>query len=185
MDKKIIVITGASGTGKTTISQYLKQKYNIPPVLTHTTRAPRAGEVDGVDYHFETDETFSKNHYLEQVEYSGFHYGSSEESLEQTWKTVDVASIVVDTAGAISYKKKYGDTAVVIFLEVDVETVAHRLHGRGDDPERLTRRINSEEFKRDLRIPDELRGKSYEIVNKDIKITEKKVDKVVNNLKSK
>ncbi|WP_125568949.1 guanylate kinase [Companilactobacillus insicii] len=182
MNKKIIVITGASGTGKTTISQYLKSKYNIPPVLTHTTRAPRAGEKDGVDYHFETDETFSENHYLEQVEYSGFHYGSSEESLNQTWKRVDIASIVVDTAGAISYKRKYKDAAVVIFLEVDLETVAHRLHERGDDSDRLNRRINSEEFKRDLKIPDELRGKSCEIVNKDIKITEEKVDKVINDL---
>ncbi|WP_334330336.1 guanylate kinase [Companilactobacillus sp. HBUAS59699] len=182
MDKKIIVITGASGTGKTTISQYLKKKYHIPPVLTHTTRAPRAGEVDGVDYHFETDETFAKNHYLEQVEYSGFHYGSSEESLNQTWKKVDIASIVVDTAGAISYKKKYGDAAVVIFLEVDLETVAQRLHDRGDASERLIKRINSEEFKRDLKIPDELKGKSYEIINKDIDLTKKRVDEVINHL---
>ena len=181
MDKKIIVITGASGTGKTTISQYLKEKYNIPAVITHTTRLPRSGEVDGVDYHFETDETFAQNHYLEQVEYSGHHYGSSEESLNAMWQTVDVASIVVDTAGAISYERKYGKTAIIIFLEADLDTVAQRLQSRGDDPTRLKKRIASDEFKRDLTIPDELKGKSYEIINKDIKITKKMVDNVINN----
>lgn len=182
MGKKIIVITGASGTGKTTISQYLKEKYNIPTVITHTTRLPRVGEVNGVDYHFETDETFAKNHYLEQVEYSGYHYGSSEESLNATWKKVDVASIVVDTAGAISYEKKYGDRAVIIFLEVDLDTVANRLHIRGDDPIRVEKRISSDEFKRDLNIPDELLDKSYKIINKNIEITEKKVDIIINSI---
>ncbi|APX71617.1 AAA family ATPase [Companilactobacillus allii] len=182
MGKKIIVITGASGTGKTTISQYLKEKYNIPIVITHTTRLPRVGEVDGVDYHFETDETFKKNHYLEQVEYSGYHYGSSQESLNAMWKNVDVASIVVDTAGAISYEKKYGDLAVIIFLKLDLDTVANRLRDRGDDPDRVQRRINSDEFKRDLVIPVELRNKSYEIVNKTIEKTEEKVDKIVKSI---
>ena len=48
MDKKIIVITGASGTGKTTISKYLQDTYHIPSVITHTTRLPRVGEKDGI-----------------------------------------------------------------------------------------------------------------------------------------
>ncbi|MFC6176838.1 guanylate kinase [Companilactobacillus huachuanensis] len=180
MDKKIIVITGASGTGKTTISKYLQDTYHIPSVITHTTRLPRVGEKDGKDYHFETKDSFLKNHYLERVEFSGNWYGSSEESLNKTWEKYDAASIVVDTKGAISYKEKYGDQAVVIFLEVDLDTVTKRLAGRGDDINRLKARINSDEFHRDLNIPSELRGKCYKITNNNIEITKESVNKILN-----
>ena len=179
MDKKIIVITGASGTGKTTISKYLKDTYHIPSVITHTTRLPREGEKNGVDYYFETKNSFLKNHYLEKVEYSGNWYGSSEESLKKTWEKFDAASIVVDTAGAISYKRKYGKNAVVIFLEVDFETVTDRLKQRGDETKRLLSRINSDEFKRDLQIPRELVGKCYKISNKNLENTKENVNKVL------
>ncbi|PMD73155.1 guanylate kinase [Companilactobacillus nuruki] len=179
MNKKIIVITGASGTGKTTISKYLQNTYHIPSVITHTTRLPRAGEKDGVDYYFETKESFLKNHYLEKVEYSGNWYGSSEESLNKTWKEYDSASIVVDTKGAVSYKKKYGEKAVVIFLEVDLDTVTRRLTKRGDEISRLKARINSEEFHRDLQMPMELEGKCYKIINNNIEITKENVNKIL------
>ena len=179
MDKKIIVITGASGTGKTTISKYLQDTYHIPSVITHTTRLPRAGEKDGVDYYFETKDSFLKNHYLERVEYSGNWYGSSEESLKKTWEKYDAASIVVDTKGAVSYKEKYGKPAVVIFLEVDLDTVTQRLADRGDDKDRLQARISSDEFHRDLQIPAELRDNCYKIINNDIEITKKNVENVL------
>lgn len=182
MNKKIIVITGASGTGKTTISHYLKEKYQIPNVITHTTRMPREGEKNGIDYYFETNKTFSEKHYLEQVEYSGHKYGSSVEGLESMWKKVDLASIVVDTAGAIAYKKKYGKQAVVIFLELDLPNLAKRLKKRGDTPDRIIQRINSEEFNRDLKIPQELQGNSYEIVNNDMNATKIRVDEIINEL---
>lgn len=179
MDKKIIVITGASGTGKTTISKYLQDTYHIPSVITHTTRLPRAGEKDGVDYYFETKDSFIKNHYLEKVEYSGNWYGSSEESLNRTWEKYDAASIVVDTKGAVSYKEKYGKRAVVIFLEVDFETVTKRLESRGDEKKRLKARISSDEFLRDLEIPQELVGKSYKIINNSIEETKENVNNIL------
>ena len=179
MDKKIIVITGASGTGKTTISKYLKDTYHIPSVITHTTRLPRAGEKDGIDYYFETKDSFQMNHYLERVEYSGNWYGSSAESLNKTWEKYNTASIVVDTKGAVSYKEKYGKRAVVIFLEVDLNTVTQRLEDRGDDRKRLMMRINSDEFHRDLQIPPELEGKCYKITNNNIEETKENVNKVL------
>jgi len=180
MDKKIIVITGASGTGKTTISKYLKNTYHIPSVITHTTRLPRDGEKNAIDYYFETKDSFLKNHYLEKVEYSGNFYGSSEESLNRTWEKYDTASIVVDTKGAVSYKEKYGDRAVVIFLEVDFDTVTKRLKKRGDEINRLKARIESNEFLRDLRIPRELRHNCYKITNNNIEITKENVKNILN-----
>ncbi|MQS44724.1 guanylate kinase [Lactobacillus salsicarnum] len=185
MNKKVIVITGASGTGKTTISRYLKEKYNIPQVLTHTTRLPRDGEANCVDYYFETDETFEHNHYLERVEYSGHKYGSSEEGLQKSWDVADIVSIVVDTKGAIAYQEKYGDSAIIIFMKADLDAVAERLKLRGDEKARLEQRIKSQENQRDREVPKEFQRNYYEIVNKDIKKTKECVDRVIEEIKVK
>lgn len=56
--KKIIVLTGTSGVGKTTISHYLAAAYHISAIITHTTRPPRSQEKNGVDYYFETAAIF-------------------------------------------------------------------------------------------------------------------------------
>ena len=76
-------------------------------------------------------------------------------------------------------QEKYGKNAVVIFLEVDFETVTNRLKQRGDETKRLLSRINSDEFKRDLQIPSELSGKCYKISNKNLENTKENVNKVL------
>lgn len=60
MENKVIVLCGAPGSGKTTVRKYLTENFAIEPVLTHTTRPKRIGERDGIDYWFETRETFLK-----------------------------------------------------------------------------------------------------------------------------
>lgn len=80
---KLIVITGATGTGKTTVSAYLRDNYRIHRVMTHTTRPARKGEKNGVDYYFETPASFATKHFIEKVTYAGYEYGSSHESLEK------------------------------------------------------------------------------------------------------
>ena len=82
---KLIVITGATGTGKTTVSGYLRDNYRIHRVMTHTTRPARTGEKNGVDYYFETPASFATKHFIEKVTYAGYEYGSSHESLEKNW----------------------------------------------------------------------------------------------------
>ncbi|WP_125772456.1 guanylate kinase [Companilactobacillus furfuricola] len=183
MNKKIIVITGASGTGKTTISRYLEEKYQIPHVITHTSRAPRTGEKNGVDYYFETNDSFENNHYLERVEYSGNKYGSSEEGLQKAWQKADIASIVLDSKGAIAYRKKYGQDCIVIFMKADPDIVADRLRNRGDEEHRVAQRLVSEENRRDFEIPKELHRNHYEIINKDIRITKDRVDEIIKSIK--
>ncbi|MDB7636254.1 guanylate kinase, partial [Lactococcus garvieae] len=73
MNRKVFVLTGNTGTGKTTVANYLNEFFEMPKVITHTTRAPREGEVDQVDYYFETEASFKQNHYLESVTYSNYH----------------------------------------------------------------------------------------------------------------
>lgn len=58
--QRLIIICGATGSGKTTIQNYLASKYGFERVITHTTRAPRKGEEDKKDYYFESEESFLK-----------------------------------------------------------------------------------------------------------------------------
>ncbi len=178
--KRIFVITGPTGSGKTTVSHYLKDHYGVPQVITHTTRAPRDGEVDGRDYYFETPTSFATKHYLEHVTYSGNQYGSSREGLAAAWDKSPFISIVLDTAGAITYARELGEQAVIIYLEVpDQGALVERLTKRGDHPARIKKRVASHEYRRDQELPAGLVGHATAIVNDDWQVTKQKLDALV------
>ncbi|WP_251545630.1 guanylate kinase [Limosilactobacillus caecicola] len=163
---KVFVITGATGSGKTTVARYLQQKYHLCKVITHTTRPPRSDEQNGVDYYFEQPATMKKLHLLEKVEYDHHLYGSSLEGLQKGWQNHQDDVIVLDTKGAITYKEKLGDRAEVIFLTVShFQKLAQRLKERGDCQTAIKSRLNSDEYERDLALPRELKGKAHVIVN--------------------
>jgi len=177
---KVFVITGPTGSGKTTVSQYLKEHYNMPQVITHTTRSPRAGEQDGVDYYFETSASFPTKHYLEHVTYSGNQYGSSREGLAAGWEKSPYISIVLDTAGAVTYARELGDQAVIIYLEVsNQQALIDRLTKRGDQQVRIERRVASKEYLRDQQLPAGLVGHAQVIVNDDWSQTQQELDALI------
>ncbi|WP_203624086.1 MULTISPECIES: guanylate kinase [unclassified Lacticaseibacillus] len=168
MQRKLIVITGATGTGKTTVSSYLKKHYGVDRVMTHTTRPRRPGEVDGVDYFFETPESFAANHYIEHVTYAGYEYGSSYESLNRAWTHGDFVSIVLDTKGALTYARQLGNRLAVLYLTIeDPSILRRRLLSRGDPEEMVAKRLASPEYKRDLQLPAGLTDVATVIKNDD------------------
>ncbi|MCL0311988.1 AAA family ATPase [Apilactobacillus sp. TMW 2.2459] len=178
MSNKVIVVTGAAGSGKTTVRNYLAKHFNMTKVITHTTREPRYNERDGVDYYFESDSTFANKHYLESVEYSGAKYGSSYEGLQLAWDKSAEAVIVLDTKGAITYKRKLGKQAIIIFLQVNnVEMLKHRMVKRGDSMRKIIQRINSLEYKRDQQLPAELNG-AIVINNDNWDVTKQKLNQI-------
>ena len=180
--KKIIIITGASGVGKTTVNHYLQKKYNIAPIITHTTRPRRPGEFNGVDYYFETPAIFKQHLYLEQVQYAHYLYGSSVEGLQQAWRQHDWVSIVLDTAGATTYLQKYPQETVIIFLTVAPDELYQRLQQRTLDPLILQQRITSAEFQRDLHLPLALTGRATVITNNNWLATQKQLDQLITHL---
>ncbi|GKT02710.1 AAA family ATPase [Furfurilactobacillus sp. WILCCON 0119] len=183
MKKRVFVITGATGTGKTTVSDYLRDYYHMPKVITHTTRPPRKGEINGVDYYFEDNASFDKNHYLEQVEYAGYRYGSSEEGLEAGFEKNPYLTIVLDTKGAVTYAEELGDEVVIIFLTVSQdEELIDRMTRRGDDTVMLQERLDSPEYRRDLTLPAALADVAHVIVNDDLESTKQKIDALVSTI---
>lgn len=180
MNRKVFVLTGNTGTGKTTVANYLNEFYEMPKVITHTTRPPREGEIDQIDYYFETEQSFENNHYLESVAYANYRYGSSYEGLERAWEKSPLISIVLDTAGAKTYSEKLRDAAVVIFLTVTkTDELLGRLSKRGDNLEETRRRMASEEYKRDVQLPEPLQGIAHVVVNDDWLSTKEKIDNIV------
>lgn len=179
-DKKLIVITGATGSGKTSIRDYLVEKYHAGKIITHTTRKPRGKEQNNVDYYFETDESFAKLHLLEHVKYVTAQYGSSMEGINKAFENHDVAVIVLDTEGAITYARKLKDQAEIWFIKVDdPDTLRQRMQKRGDESQRIEKRLASDEFMRDMHLPDVLKNVATVIDNNDWQVAQKQVDNLM------
>ena len=183
MENKVIVLCGAPGSGKTTVRKYLTENFAIEPVLTHTTRPKRKGEHDGIDYWFETRETFFENHYLEYVEYDGNLYGSSYESLERAWQKAPVATIVLDTKGAETYLERIPEKTEVVYLCVTDEKVQReRMEQRGDGADKIRRRLASQEAKRDRKLHERLVKHVHVIENDDWEETKVKIQTLLQML---
>ncbi|MCM0583247.1 AAA family ATPase [Weissella diestrammenae] len=180
MSEKIFVITGNTGTGKTTVANYLADFYQMPKVVTHTTRLPRTGEQNGIDYYFESDTSFETMHYLERVEYDHKKYGSSHEGLSRAWEKNSYITIVLDTAGAITYAQTLGARAVIIFMTVsDINILKLRLVTRGDYEGNVAKRLESDEYQRDRELPAALAGVAHVVVNDDWAETKHTIDQIV------
>lgn len=136
-----IVIVGPSGSGKTTLAHELVKK-GYERIITYTTRPMRDWEVNGVDYHFVSPETFkqlfTKDFFAEittyQAAFGHCMYGSPAEAYRSDKKQV----IVLNPKGAIELKDL---PKFVVYLDISETTVARRLSDRGDSIEEINRRL--------------------------------------------
>ncbi|MGB4590500.1 MAG: hypothetical protein WBI17_14895 [Clostridiaceae bacterium] len=145
----IYIINGPSGTGKTIVGEYLKTK-GIRELISHTTRNPRTGEVDGVAYHFVSEEVFGHIDKVEESVYAGNRYGVSKNEVIEKIHGGDVFA-VTDINGTKAFKKAFGDQVKVIYVGSTPRFLRKRMVQRGDSKESIRRRIetyrNSKEMK--------------------------------------
>jgi guanylate kinase len=144
---RVFVITGPSGVGKGTLIRLLRER--VPELVlsvSATTRAPRAGEEDGVDYHFLSDAEFARRvdagEFVEWAEYSGRRYGTLRSELERHLAEGRPVVLEIEVQGARQVREAMPE-AVQIFIEPpDREALKDRLVGRGtDDPDAIGRRL--------------------------------------------
>lgn len=138
MTGSLFIITAASGTGKTSlVKQLLATTNDLTVSVSHTTRAPRPGEIDGQHYHFTDVATFvdaiSASQFLEHAEVFGNYYGTSEQSVRaQLDAGVDVI-LEIDWQGALQVKKIFTDATMIFILPPSIATLRQRLSTRAQD----------------------------------------------------
>jgi len=142
MSGNLFVVSAPSGAGKTSlVHALLNSSPHINLSVSYTTRAPRAGEVDGKHYHFVSREKFSemaaRGDFLESAEVYGNLYGTS-----QVWISEQIASgrdllLEIDWQGAKQVRRRFPECVSIFILPPSMQILAERLRGRGKDSEEV------------------------------------------------
>lgn len=166
---KLVILSGPSGSGKTTVVRKLLELADpkLELSVSATTRPPRAGEIDGKDYHFLSAEEFQRlrqaGEFLETFEVfgNGYWYGTLRSEVEDRTSRGISVLLEIDVDGAMELVKQY-PAAITIFLSPGShEELERRLRGRGTEPEEtIQRRLTA--AKRELAAMDRYK---YQIVN--------------------
>jgi guanylate kinase len=141
----LFIVSGPSGAGKTSIAApVLAALDRIAMSVSLTTRKPRSGETDGVDYHFISEDDFDRRaragEFAEWALVHGFRYGTSRTAIDRAIEGGDDLLLDIDVQGAEQIKSAYPDAVSVFLLPPSRERLEERLRGRGTDDESTVQR---------------------------------------------
>lgn len=147
----IFVISGPSGSGKDTACRTLERRGFLRRMLTITTRPPRPGERNGVDYHFLTVEQFEqaenagligeKTVYIGNGTIYGIFWGDMEQAVAADWPSY----VILDVVGLNRLRSLYPERVTGIYLVARREVLEERMRKRGESPETIARRLKNYE----------------------------------------
>jgi guanylate kinase len=186
-NRHVVVIAGPTGSGESTITNELVSLFptNVRRLVTATTRTPRSGEKNGVDYYFFTKEEFAEEKAGGSIPESTYiknrdtYYGTYAPDLERKIREGHIVVINPDIVGARHYKEKY-DAVTIFIVPESIDALERRIRERNPelpDSEIVKRRANAE-----AEIRDERSFYDYAVVNADGKL-EQAVGEVVAILK--
>ncbi len=168
---KLIVISGPSGAGKTTV---LKEVFRACPQLvasvSATTRPPRPGEIDGEDYYFLSPEEFAarrrRGEFLECFEVfgRGYWYGTLQSEVAPRLAAGDWVVLEIDVDGTLAVLEKYPDALTIFVRPESVEELDRRLRSRGTESEAAIQR-RLEVARHELEFADRYR---YQVLNQSV-----------------
>lgn len=163
----IFVFTGPDGSGRKTIADMVGNTLGMKKVLSYTTRAPRAGEEPGQDYHFISEEEFNaakaRGEFVEAIELDGVQYGIKEAEIDEQFKKSKFIYLILNAKGAKILKDKYGDLVTRIFIYIDKELVIERQRKAGASEELIQQHITY--YDEDMAYKDECK---YSFENLDL-----------------
>jgi guanylate kinase len=176
---RLLVVSAPSGTGKSTVCQALANKYaDVTTSISYTTREPRGEEVDGVDYHFVSDQTFEKligeKFFLEWAEVFGKRYGTSQEEVDKQLANGMDVLFDIDVQGGALIKNKCADALLIFLLPPSIEELVRRLKNRStESSDDVQKRLEqaSREIKSGLAY-------DYHVVNDTIESTVDEIDSI-------
>ncbi len=165
---QLYILSAPSGAGKTSLVKRLCETDPLIKVsVSTTTRAPRPGEQDGVNYHFTTIDAFmekvEQGDFLEWAEVFGNYYGTQKSQVDTLLNQGFDVILEIDWQGAAQVREKLADTRSIFILPPSLEELERRLTGRGTDaPDVIARRLS--EAKAEMRHYPEF---DYLVVNDD------------------
>ena len=147
MKGKLAVISGFSGAGKGTVIRKLMETHEGYVLsVSMTTRKPRKGETDGVEYHFVTNEAFEelleKDGFLEHAGFVDHYYGTPKAFVEENMAAGRDVLLEIEVQGAMQIRKLYPDAVLIFVAPPDAEELEKRLSGREtENAETVTKRL--------------------------------------------
>ena len=177
----MVILSSPSGVGKTTITKKIQQKYQSFKIsVSHTTRSPRSNEVDGVDYHFVSNEKFEKlireEKFYEYAKIFENYYGTLKENVDETIKTNDLL-FDIDWQGTKQLSKFNNLKMIKIYLITSNKNeLKNRLIKRNQNSdEEIEKRFNA--FDEDIKHWNDY---DYIIINKNLDICFKQIENIIN-----
>ena len=183
----MVILSSPSGAGKTTISKKIQQKFqNFKISVSHTTRKPRANEVEGIDYYFINENNFKdkikKNEFYEYAKIFGNYYGTSKESVLNLLKNKNDVLFDIDWQGTQQLSKfKELNLLKIFILPPSKEELKKRLVQRNQDkPQVVEERLKAYDT-------DSAHKKEYDfvVINDNLEQCFKEVEKIILNKKTK
>ena len=144
-EKYLFVVSGPSGTGKdTVVASLLKKHPEIQHTVSATTRTPREGEKDGINYHFMTvadfEDHLAHDQIVEHTKYCENYYGTLRSEIEGRMALGIPVILVIEVEGAGNIKKMYPGATTIFVLPPDMEELERRLRNRGTEDEETIQR---------------------------------------------
>ena len=175
----LVVISGFSGAGKGSITKQLIKNYGYAYSVSATTRNPREGEKDGVDYFFISKERFEemidKGELLEYNNYVGNYYGTPREYVLEQMKEGRDVILEIDVNGAAQVKKSYPEAVTVFITAPNASELKDRLTGRGTEAEDVVRK----RLQTSIKETESIKDYDFMMINDDLDLTVKHMDSLI------
>ncbi|AIQ58204.1 guanylate kinase [Paenibacillus borealis] len=176
----LIILSGPSGVGKGTVCTALRPKMpELVYSVSATTRSPRAGEENGVNYFFKSREQFADmieaDQLLEYAEYVGNYYGTPRDFVERTLESGRDIILEIEVQGALKVKDKFPEGIFVFLLPPSMDELKDRIRGRGTEhPDVINHRMSVAEDEIGL-----IRHYDYAVVNDEIDLACKRIESII------
>jgi guanylate kinase len=186
---RVVVVSGPSGVGKTTLVERLFETCTLPLVrsISATTRSPRGAEADGVDYHFVSPERFQawrdEGQFLECCEVfgRGYWYGTLSSEVRTGIAAGKWVVLNIDVHGAAAVMERFAAAITIFVRPSSMEELRRRLELRGtDSPEQIEKRLQRAHYELDL-----ARQYRYQVVNDDLERAVRETCTILNEEKEK
>src|SRR5438270_5302423 len=181
----LVVLSGPSGVGKSTISRRLAERMNVKYIASATTREKRAGDDEAKNYEYVSREEFFKrldsDAFLEYAQVYGDFYGTPKHpALDYLAAGQDVL-LEIDVQGAMQVRYQYPNALLVFILPPDAQTLQQRLMDRGrDSPDDIQKRFRA--AKREVQMAKGSRAFDHMVINDTV---ERAVEEIIKTIKHK